>query len=77
LCWIGIVYGRVRASLAATSGVHAAQDVVKLLMVGAEVTMMASALMRSGIEHLGVVKRDLPAWLDEHDTNKYASCGAA
>ena len=46
-------------------------------MVGAEVTMMASALMRSGIEHLGVVKRDLPAWLDEHDTNKYASCGAA
>ncbi|HEY3059398.1 MAG TPA: dihydroorotate dehydrogenase-like protein [Chloroflexota bacterium] len=67
LCWIGILYGRVRASLAATSGVHTAHDVVKLLMVGADVTMMASALSRSGIEHLAVVKRGLETWLDEHE----------
>jgi dihydroorotate dehydrogenase (fumarate) len=67
LCWIGILYGRVRASLAASSGIHTAPDVVKLLMVGADVTMMASALLRSGIDHLAVVKRDLRVWLEEHE----------
>ena len=70
LCWIGILYGRVRASLAATSGVHAARDVLKLLMVGADVTMMASALMRYGIEHIVTVQDDLRGWLEQHE---YAS----
>src|SRR5207245_10301169 len=52
LTWIGILYGRVRASLAATSGIHGAQDVIKLLMVGAHVTMLCSTLLRNGISHL-------------------------
>ncbi|NDJ59997.1 MAG: dihydroorotate dehydrogenase-like protein, partial [Chloroflexi bacterium] len=42
LTWIGILYGRIKPSLAATSGIHSAEDVVKLMMVGANVTMMAS-----------------------------------
>jgi hypothetical protein len=52
------LYGRVRAALAASSGVHAAPDVIKLLMVGADVTMTASALLYHGPEHLRSVKRD-------------------
>ena len=57
LTWIGILYGRIQASLAATSGVQSAEDVIKLLMVGADVTMMCSALLRNGVDHLRHVER--------------------
>ncbi len=67
LTWIGILYGRLRADLAATSGVHDATDVVKMLMVGANVTMMAAALLRYGIEHLRRVEQNLQAWMEEHE----------
>ena len=58
LTWIGILYGRVRASLAATSGIHGPQDVIKLLMVGANVTMLCSTLLRNGISHLPTSSTD-------------------
>ncbi len=67
LRWIAILHGRVRTSLAATTGVHTAEDVLKLLLAGADVTMMASALFRHGPEHLRVVLDGFDAWLDEHD----------
>ena len=67
LTWIGILYGRVKASLAGTSGVHSAEDVVKLLMVGANVTMLCSSLMRHGVNHLRHVDRELREWMDEHE----------
>jgi dihydroorotate dehydrogenase (fumarate) len=67
LTWIGILYGRLKASLAATSGVHVAEDVVKLLMVGANVTMLCSALMRNGINHLRHVERELRDWMEAHE----------
>jgi len=67
LTWIGILYGRVKASLAGTSGVHSAEDVVKLLMVGANVTMLCSSLMRHGINHLRHVERELRDWMEEHE----------
>lgn len=67
LTWIGILYGRVKASLAGTSGVHSAEDVVKLLMVGANVTMLCSSLMRHGINHLRHVDRELREWMEEHE----------
>ena len=57
LTWIGILYGRIRANLAATSGVHGPEDVVKLLMVGADVTMLCSTLLRNGISHLRYYRR--------------------
>jgi len=63
LTWIGILYGRVRASLAATSGVYRPQDVLKLLMVGADVTMLCSALLRHGIGHL----RHVEQGVQEHE----------
>ena len=62
--------GRVHASLAASSGIHTAADVLKLLMVGADVTMFASELMIHGIERLRTIRQDLVSWLEEHE---YAS----
>jgi dihydroorotate dehydrogenase (fumarate) len=67
LTWIGILYGRVKANLAATGGVHGAEDVIKLLMVGANVTMLCSALMRNGINHLRHVERGLREWMEAHE----------
>lgn len=67
LRWIAILYGRVRASLAATSGIHTAADVVKMLLVGANVTMLCSALLKHGIDHLRTVEQGLRQWLAERE----------
>jgi dihydroorotate dehydrogenase (fumarate) len=67
LTWIGILFGRLRANLAATGGVHSAEDVVKLLMVGADVTMLCSSLMRHGVNHIRHVERELREWMEEHE----------
>jgi dihydroorotate dehydrogenase (fumarate) len=67
LTWIGILYGRLRLSLAATSGVHGPEDVIKLLMVGADVTMLCSALLRNGISHLGYIEEGLVRWMEKHE----------
>ena len=72
LTWIGILYGKVKAGLAATGGVHGADDVVKLLMVGANVTMMCSSLMRHGINHLRHVERELREWMEAHEYESVA-----
>jgi dihydroorotate dehydrogenase (fumarate) len=66
LTWIGILYGRVNASLAATSGIHAPEDVVKMLMVGARVTMLCSVLLRKGIGHLSTIECGLAEWMKKH-----------
>ncbi len=67
LTWIGILYGRVKASLAATSGIHDPEDVIKLLMVGADVTMLCSTLLRNGINHLRYLERRVFEWMEEHE----------
>ncbi len=66
LTWIGILYGRIRASLAGTSGVHGPEDVVKLLLVGADITMLCSTLLRNGIDHLRVVEGGVQQWMEKH-----------
>ena len=77
LTWIGILYGRIQASLAATSGVHGAEDVIKLLMVGADVTMMCSALMRNGIGHLRHVEQGMQEWMEVTNMSLCSRCKAA
>jgi dihydroorotate dehydrogenase (fumarate) len=72
LRWIAILHGRLRASLAATSGIHRASDVLKMLMVGADVTMLCSVLLRHGIPQIGVIERDLVAWMEEHEYESVA-----
>jgi len=67
LTWIGILYGRVRANLAATSGVHGPQDVIKLLMVGADVTMLCSTLLRNGIGHVRHIEQGVVEWMEKHE----------
>jgi dihydroorotate dehydrogenase (fumarate) len=67
LTWIGILHGRVRASLAATGGIHEPQDVIKLLMVGANVTMLCSSLLRNGINHIRTLEQGIKDWMEEHE----------
>jgi dihydroorotate dehydrogenase (fumarate) len=67
LTWIGILFGRLNASLAATSGVHDPQDIIKLLMVGADVTMLCSSLLRNGINHLRHMERGIIDWMEQHE----------
>ncbi len=65
--WIAILYGRIPVDLAATSGIHKANDVLKMLMAGANITMLVSALLRHGIEHLETVEREMLHWMEEHE----------
>ena len=70
LHWIGILFGKIRPNLAATSGVYQGKDVIKLVMAGADVTMLCSALMRHGIQHIQRIEMEVAAWLEDH---KYSS----
>jgi len=67
LRWLALLYGRLPISLAATSGIHRASDVLKMLMAGADVTMLCSTLIRHGVSQIGVIERDLLAWMEEHE----------
>jgi len=63
LLWIGVLAGRVKASLAASSGVESGDEVVKYLLAGADVVMTTSALLRHGIGHMNVLQKHLENWL--------------
>jgi dihydroorotate dehydrogenase (fumarate) len=67
LTWIGMLHGRIKANMAATSGVHGAEDVIKLLMVGADVTMLCSTLLRNGINHLRSIEQGVRQWMESHE----------
>lgn len=67
LHWAAILCGQVKIDLAISGGVHSAEDVLKGIMAGAGVTMMASALHIHGIEHIGRVMADLQYWLEKRD----------
>ena len=67
LRWVAILYGRLTADLAITSGVHTSHDVIKGLMAGARVTMMASELLQKGVRRAGQVLGELVTWMNEHE----------
>ena len=67
LRWIAVLHGNVNASLAATTGIHTAEDVIKMLMVGADVTMVASVLLKNGIGQIREILEGVKDWLEEHD----------
>jgi dihydroorotate dehydrogenase (fumarate) len=67
LRWIAILFGRVKANLAATSGVHTAEDVLKLLMAGADITMLCSALLQHGPGTIAEILKNLDRWMLEHE----------
>ena len=72
LRWIALLYGQVNADLAATSGIHRPTDVVKMLMAGADVTMVCSALLRNGISYLRLLESNLAEWLERHEYESVA-----
>lgn len=65
LRWIAILFGRVNMDLALTTGVHSAADVIKGVMAGANVTMMAAELLKNGIGRLSDIRADLIRWMEE------------
>jgi dihydroorotate dehydrogenase (fumarate) len=71
LRWIAILYGRIQADFALTTGVHTAEDVIKAGMAGASVAMMASELLEKGIGRLPVILAEMEKWLSSHDYESY------
>ena len=67
LHWVAVLCGKVRPDLAITGGVHTAQDVLKSMMAGAQVTMMASALLKRGIGYIATVLGELQTWMEAHE----------
>ena len=67
LRWVAILYGRVPVDFAITSGVHTYEDVLKGLMAGAKVTMMASELLQFGVGRIGQVLDDITLWMNERE----------
>jgi dihydroorotate dehydrogenase (fumarate) len=67
LRWLGILSGRVKASLAVTGGVHTLLDSVKSVMSGAHAIQLVSAVMRQGPSCLKTLREDLARWLEEHE----------
>ena len=67
LRWIAILYGRIQADFALTSGVHTAQDVLKAMMAGANVAMMTSTLLENGVGRIMHILTDLQEWMEEHE----------
>ena len=72
LQWIGILHGRLTASLAASSGVHTAEDALKLLLVGADVVMATSSLLKHGPGHLRELQDGIATWMEAHDYSSVA-----
>jgi dihydroorotate dehydrogenase (fumarate) len=72
LRWVAILYGRLLADLAITTGIHTSQDVLKALMAGAKVTMMASELLQNGIRRISVILDEMRCWMNEHEYESVA-----
>ncbi|HRI59428.1 MAG TPA: dihydroorotate dehydrogenase-like protein, partial [Saprospiraceae bacterium] len=67
LLWIAILHGQVPLSLAATTGVQSAREVIKYLLAGADIAMTASALYKNGIDYLGKMNREIGEWMKRMD----------
>jgi len=65
--WIALLYGRIDANLAATSGIHHGVDALKMIMAGADVTMLCSVLLHHGIGHIRVLEHEMREWLEDHE----------
>jgi len=67
LRWVAILFGKVRASLAAARGISTGEDVLKMVMAGADVTQMLSVLLRRGIGTLRQIETEMCEWMQEHE----------
>ena len=67
LRWIAMLHGRIRTDLAASGGIHTGNDVIKMLMAGANVTMLCSVLLKRGIKHIAVIEQEMLDWMEEYE----------
>ena len=67
LRWIAIIHGHIKASIALSGGVHSFEDVIKGIMVGADVVQVVSTLLKHGPEHLAGLLADLSRWMEVHE----------
>jgi dihydroorotate dehydrogenase (fumarate) len=67
LRWIAILYDHVKADMAATSGIYTGHDALKMLMAGANVTMLCSVLLKHGIQKIKEIETAMSDWMVEHD----------
>jgi len=72
LRWIAILYGHIPCSFAASGGIHTAEDVVKVIMTGADVAMLCSALLKNGISHLTTLLGSIEAWMEKKEYSSIA-----
>jgi dihydroorotate dehydrogenase (fumarate) len=69
LHWVAILFGKIKADIAITGGVHTAEDVLKSMAAGAKVAMLTSALLEQGIGYLKTLETGVREWLEEHEYN--------
>ena len=67
LLWIGVLFNKLKISLAATTGVSTGAEVIKYLLAGADAVMTTSALIRWGFDHIGTLKNELVNWMDARE----------
>lgn len=65
--WVALLHGRVNLSLAATGGIHHAEQVIKLLLAGADVTHLCSTLLKHGPHHLKKIRKNMKHWMDKNE----------
>jgi dihydroorotate dehydrogenase (fumarate) len=70
LRWIAMLYGKIKANMAGTGGIHTVEDVLKMLMVGADITMLCASLFENGIGHIATLEAGIKKWME---ANEYES----
>lgn len=65
--WVATLYGHVNLSLAVTGGIHGAEDALKALMAGADITHVCSVMIRQGPEVIATILQDMQQWMEEHE----------
>jgi dihydroorotate dehydrogenase (fumarate) len=72
LRWVAILHGHIKADIAATSGIHRATDALKMLLVGANVTMLCSTLLKNGIGKIKDIEKEMVQWMEDHEYESVA-----
>lgn len=67
LRWIALLYGRIQTNIAASGGLHSHEDVLKMLLAGADITQLCAVLLQYGPEHLGKIQQQMLGWLEQHE----------
>jgi dihydroorotate dehydrogenase (fumarate) len=67
LTWVALLFGKIKADMAISGGIHTPEDVVKAMLAGAKVAMTTSALLEHGVSYLNTLVSGLDQWLTDHE----------